>query len=154
MKYLCGLILTLVTSSYLFADDSEEVRKELKALQGKWKAVALEADGKALPKEGVPDFLFIVGADGKATGQMGKTEYQSKVTVDPKKKPKTIDNAHETGQHKGKKQFGVYKIENGKWMVCMTAPGATGGDRPKNFETKDTKYVLFTFERVKEDQGK
>jgi uncharacterized protein (TIGR03067 family) len=146
-----GVLLVLTTPLLVSAAD-EDARKEFKALQGKWKAVALEAGGKPLPKESVPDFLFIVGADGKATGKMGKIEYQAKVSVDPTKKPRTIDNVHETGAHKGKKQFGIYKVEGGKWIVCITAPGATESDRPKSFETKDTKNVVFIFEKVKEDK--
>ncbi len=151
MRRLIGVLLVMATPLLLCAGDGD-AQKELKVLEGKWKAIALEAGGKALPKEAVPDFLYIVGADGKATGQMGKVEYQAKVSVDPKKSPKTIDNVHETGQHKGKKQFGIYKIEGGKWIVCMTAPGAAESDRPKTFDTKDTPNVLFIFERVKDDK--
>ena len=149
MRRFFGVLLVLTTPLLLRAGD-DDAHKELKALQGKWKAVALEAGGKPLPKESVPDFVFIVGAEGKSTGQMGKIEYQSKVSVDPKKNPKTIDNMHETGLHKGKKQFGIYKVEGGKWIVCMTAPGAAESDRPKSFDTKDTGHVVFIFELLKD----
>jgi hypothetical protein len=77
----------------------------------------------------VPDFTFIVGADGKSIGQMPKVEYQAKVSVDPTKNPKSIDNVHETGAYKGKKQFGIYKLEGEKWIVCMTPPGAAESGR-------------------------
>ena len=150
--YRLSAVLLVLTTPLLVSAAEDDVQKELKALQGKWKAVALEAGGKPLPKEAVPDFLFIVGADGKATGQMGKVEYQAKISVDPKKDPKTIDNAHETGDQKGKKQYGIYKVDGGKWIVCMTAPGAAESDRPKTFDTKDTRNVVFTFELVKEDK--
>jgi uncharacterized protein (TIGR03067 family) len=151
MHRFLGVLLVLATPLFLIAGE-DDVRKELKALQGKWKAVALEAGGKPLPKDAVPDFVFIVGADGKSIGQMGKIEYQAKVSVDPKKDPKTIDNVHETGVSKGKKQFGIYKIEDGKWIVCMTPPGAAESNRPKSFDTKDTGNVVFIFERIKEDK--
>jgi uncharacterized protein (TIGR03067 family) len=151
MRRFFGVLLVLTTPLLLRAGD-DDAHKELKALQGKWKAVALEAGGKPLPKESVPDFTFVVGADGKATGQTGKVEYQAKVSVDPTKNPKTIDNVHETGRHKGKKQFGIYKVEGGKWIVCITAPGAAEGDRPKTFDTKDTRNVVFIFERVEGDK--
>jgi uncharacterized protein (TIGR03067 family) len=144
-----GVLLVLTTPLTLSASD-DDVHKELNALQGKWKTVALEAGGMPLPKESLPDFLFIVGADGKSTGQMGKDEYHAKVSVDPAKNPKTINNVHETGPHKGEMQFGIYKVEGGKWIVCMTAPGAAEGDRPKTFDTKNTENVLFIFERVQE----
>lgn len=134
------------------AGGDDDVRKELKALQGTWKTVGLEAGGKPLPKEAVLDFLFIVGADGKSIGKMGKVEYRANVSVDLKKDPKTIDNFHETGASKGKKQFGIYKLEGDRWTVCMTPPGAQESDRPKSFDTKDSKCVVFIFERVKEEK--
>jgi uncharacterized protein (TIGR03067 family) len=152
MRQIIWVLVVLSTPLLLIAADSDDVRKELKALAGKWKAVALEAGGKPLPKQAVPDFTFIVGADGKSIGQMPKVKYQAKVSVDPTKTPKTIDNVHETGVHKGKKQFGIYKLEGDKWIVCMTAPGAAQSDRPKSFDTKDTGNVVFIFERVKVDK--
>jgi uncharacterized protein (TIGR03067 family) len=152
MQRIICVLAVLATPLLLAASNEDDVRKEFKALQGTWKVVGLEAGGKQLPSEAIPDFTYTVGADGKATGKMGKVEYQAKVSVDPKKDPKTIDNVHETGANKGKKQFGIYKVEGGKWIVCMTAPGAAETDRPKTFDTKDTKNVVFTFERVKEDK--
>lgn len=145
-------VLVILTVPMLLALGSDDVHKELKTLEGKWRAVGLEAGGKPLPKASVPDFLFIVGADGQSTGQMGKVEYQSKVTIDVKKDPKTIDNAHETGAHQGKKQFGIYKMKGNQWIVCMTAPGAKESDRPTSFDTKDTNHVVFIFERVNDDK--
>jgi uncharacterized protein (TIGR03067 family) len=130
----------------------DDADKELAALRGRWKAVALEADGKSLPREAIPDFLFIIGTDGKSTGRMGKAEYQARVSVDPTKNPRTIDNVHETGPHKGKTQFGIYKAEDGKWVVCMTAPGAAERDRPKTFDTTGTGNAVFIFKLVKDDK--
>ncbi|MBI3411908.1 MAG: TIGR03067 domain-containing protein [Planctomycetes bacterium] len=145
-------VLCVLTTPLLLNAGNDDVRKELKALQGEWKTVGLEAGGKPFPKEAVFDFTFIVGADGKSIGRMPKSEYQSKVSVDPKKNPKTIENVHATGQHKGKMQYGIYKLEGEKWIVCMTAPGAAASDRPKSFDTKDTANVVFIFERIKEDK--
>src|SRR3954462_9347953 len=150
MRRLLGALLVLTTPILLIAGD-DDMHKELKALEGKWKVVALEAGGKPLPKEAVPDFLYIVSADGKTIGRTGKSEYQAKMSVDPTKNPRTIDNAHETGQHSGKKQFGIYKMEGGKWIVCMTAPGAAESDRPKSFDTTGTANVVFIFELVKDE---
>ena len=145
-------VLVVLAIPLLLAAGDDDVQKEVKALQGKWKAVALEAGGKALPKEAIPDFTYIIGADGKATGKMPQSEYTATMTVNPKKDPKTIDNVHESGAHKGKKQFGIYKLEGDKWTVCMTPPGAAESNRPKDFDTKDTTNVVFVFERVKADK--
>jgi uncharacterized protein (TIGR03067 family) len=88
MQRINCVLVVLATPLVLAAGG--DVGKELKALQGTWKAVALEAGGKPLPKEAVPDFLFIVGADGKSTGQMGKVSYQAKVSVDARRTPSPL----------------------------------------------------------------
>jgi len=152
MKLIIGLVCVLAIQAALFADNTNDVNKELKALEGKWKAVAMEAGGKPFPKESVPDFTFVVAANGKATGKSPQSEYEATITVDPGKSPKTIDNLHETGAQQGKKQYGIYKLEGDKWTVCMTRPGVAEGDRPKDFNTKDTANVVFVFERIKEDK--
>jgi uncharacterized protein (TIGR03067 family) len=152
MKRAIGLIFVLAVPLQMVADDAGDVQKELKALEGQWKAVGIEAGGNAFPKEQVPDFTFIVGAKGKSTAKMPQGEEQATITVDPKKNPKTIDNLHESGSTKGKKQYGIYKLEGDKWTVCMTRPGVAASDRPKDFKTKDTANVVFVFERVKEEK--
>jgi uncharacterized protein (TIGR03067 family) len=149
MHRLISLMFVLATPSLLAADSGNDVRNELKALEGKWKTVAVEANGTAFPKDAIPDFAFIIAADGKATGQSPQEEYQATITVDPKKNPKTIDNLHESGAQKGKKQYGIYKLEGDKLTVCMTRPGVAEGDRPKDFGTKDAANVVFVFERLK-----
>ena len=151
MQRIICVLIVLSTPLHLTAGD-DEVRKELKALEGKWKAVGMEAGGMAFPKERIPDFTYVVAANGKATGKMAQSEYQATMIVDPKKNPRTIDNLHETGAQKGKKQYGIYKLDGDKWTVCMTRPGVAEGDRPKDFATKDTANVVFVFERVKADK--
>jgi uncharacterized protein (TIGR03067 family) len=148
MHRIICLLVVLGSPLMLVAD--ENVQQELKALQGTWKAVAMEAGGKPLPKEATPEFTFIIGAEGKSTGKMAQGEYSTTITVDPRKTPRTMDNLHESGGFQGKKQYGVYKLEGDKLTVCMTAPGRMETDRPKDFNTKDTPHVVFVFERLKE----
>lgn len=145
-------ILVVLTSPLFLAADADEVQKELKSLQGKWKVVGMEVAGRRLAKDEVPDFTFVVSADGKAAGQTPEGEFCFTMTVNPKKNPKTIDNLHESGKEKGKRQYGIYKLEGDKFTVCMTVAGAKADDRPKDFNTKDSTNVIFVNERVKEDK--
>jgi len=144
--------VVLLIPLLLAADKGDDVRKELAALQGTWKTVAVEAGGKPFPKDSVPAFTFVIGADGKSKGQSPGKEYQAKITVNPQKKPKTMDNLHESGDQKGKTQYGIYKLDGDRLTVCMTPPGGAEGDRPKDFMTKDTANVVFIFERGKKDK--
>jgi uncharacterized protein (TIGR03067 family) len=150
-RIICVLVV-LAAPRLLAADSDDDVRKELKALQGNWKAVAVEAGGKAFPKDAIPDFTFVISADGKSTGKMPQSEYSATITVNPTKDPKTIDNLHESGDQKGKKQYGIYKLEGDKLTVCMTPPGSAEADRPKDFTTKDTRNVVFIFERTRKEK--
>ena len=150
MKPILGLLFVLAVPVALLADNATDMRKEIKALEGTWKAVSMEAGGRSFPKESVPDFTYTVDANGKATGKSAQGEYQAAMTVDPGKKPKTIDNQHETGTQKGKMQYGIYNLEGDKWTVCMARPGVPEAERPKEFNTKDTANVMFVFERLKE----
>lgn len=143
-------VMLVLSNSFLAADD--DAQKELKALQGKWKTIALEEAGNPTPKESVPNYTMHIGADGKSTGKLPEAEFHFTFTVDPKKNPKTIDIVHETGDKKDKKQYGIYKLEGDKWTVCSTPPGSAESDRPKDFTTKDTSNVIFVFERIKEDK--
>ena len=61
MQRIFCVLVVLISPLLLIAGD-DDARKELKALEGKWKTVGLEAGGKPLPKEAVIDFTFIVGA--------------------------------------------------------------------------------------------
>ena len=149
-RIICVLIV--LTTPLLLAAGADDVRKELKALEGKWKTVAGEAAGKPFPKDGIPAFTFVIAADGKATGKTPQDDLSFTITVNRKKNPKTIDNLHESGDQKGKRQYGIYKLEGDKFTVCMTPPSNAEGNRPKDFTTKDTSNVVFVFERVKEDK--
>ena len=152
MQRFISVLIVLTTPLLTAAGTDDDVRKELEALKGKWKTVGGEIAGNPISKDDVPPFTFIAAADGKATGQMEDSEFQFTMTVNPKKSPKTIDNLHESGDEKGKKQYGIYKLEGDKFTVCITHAGGTEGDRPKEFTTKDSTNVLFVFERVKEDK--
>jgi uncharacterized protein (TIGR03067 family) len=137
----------------LVASGDEDVRKELQALQGKWKAAAIEVAGKSLPKGSFPAFTWVIHDDGKTTARMPAGDFPVAIAVDPKKSPKTFVNLHlGNGEYKGKKQYGIYKLEGDHLTVCQAPPGAPEGDRPTDFTTKDTTNVVTVFERVKEDK--
>lgn len=153
MERLIGLAMLLVVplAAAGAAAGDDAVRAELKALEGTWKAVSMEAGGTPLPMEGMPPFTFIVAADGKCIARTPQGDEQATMSVDPAKDPKTIDNLHQSGTTKGKTQYGIYRLEGDTWTVCMTPPGVRAADRPTSFATKDTSNVVFVFRRATPD---
>ncbi len=150
MPRLISVLLIAFAPALLAARGEDDAAKDLKAMQGKWKTVGLEESGTMIPKDQIPEFIVTIAADGKGTGSLMGVEFEFTMTLDPKKTPKTLTVEHTSGPEKGKKQYGVYKLEGDKWSVCITNPGAAETDRPKDFTTKGTGNALFVFERMKE----
>src|SRR5258708_6281497 len=72
-------------SAIALTDDAKDkaIKDELAALQGKWKVVAVEGDGKPIDKIEKPTFTFM---DGKMSGFGPEMTF----TIDPTQKPKHI----------------------------------------------------------------
>jgi uncharacterized protein (TIGR03067 family) len=131
------------------------VKKELKALEGKWKVVAVAAGGMELPIDKLPGITFVLRSDGTATAQLlegDEGEMKLSVVLDLTKKPKRMVITHESGSEEGKKQYAIYEVVGDKLTIFATRPGAPEEDRPADFSAKDAKARLMVFERVKVDK--
>lgn len=112
---------------------SDEVKKEMAKLEGTWFMVSGEIDAQAMPDSYV--------ANGKRVSENGVTTVtfngqlfmKAKYTVDPAKKPKTIDYVMTDGPTKSKTQLGIYEIDGDRVKFCFASPGK---DRPTEFATK------------------
>jgi uncharacterized protein (TIGR03067 family) len=102
-------------------------------LEGTWMATGGIADGKKLSAEVVEKtMLTIVIKDGKySLNVQGKEIETGSYKADPSKKPPTLDISIETGEDKGKKQLGIYKLDADNLTVAIASAGK---DRPKNLE--------------------
>jgi uncharacterized protein (TIGR03067 family) len=134
MKRLFGALLLAGASLALGADDKKDdaVKDELAKLEGTWTLVSSEQDGmKADPD--VAKKLKLVVKDGKWTVYVGdKVSTEAKFTIDPTKKPKTIDMTGTMGGDKGKKYLAIYDLDGDDLKLCI-------GDtktRPKVFDGK------------------
>jgi uncharacterized protein (TIGR03067 family) len=116
------------------ADDKKEAaNEELKKFAGTWEMVSLEIDGKPVPAKDVKDITLVVKGD-KATFLKGDKETAGTTfSVDPTKKPKTMDATWTSGPNKGKKDLSIYELDGDNLKVCSTA----GEQRPKKFSAKE-----------------
>ena len=83
--------LAAVTISPAWAAENEAAKKDLAALQGEWSMVSGSADGQPMPDEMLKQMKRICKGDETTTTMAGQLFIKAKITLDPSKKPKTID---------------------------------------------------------------
>lgn len=113
---------------------ADDVKKEMALLEGDWSMVSGEASGQSMPAEMVKSGKR-VAKDGETAITFGeKVYFKARYTIDPAKKPKTIDYAMTEGPTKGKTHLGIYELDGDKVKFCFAAPGK---DRPTEFTAKE-----------------
>ncbi|HEV3145655.1 MAG TPA: TIGR03067 domain-containing protein [Gemmataceae bacterium] len=135
----------------------DQVKAELKKLEGTWQMVTEERDGVSRK---VPDRWFIKG--NRYTVSLNGTDFKAQVeyqiTIDPTKKPKQIETAMEMKDIVTKKPYlgtpliGIYEINGDTLRICYEFYNhrEVPRGRPDSFAApKGSNTLLYTFKRVK-----
>jgi uncharacterized protein (TIGR03067 family) len=125
--------LAILQISQARAEDTKATKKDMGQLQGEWSMVSGVADGYSIPDTMLPNSRRICKGDEITATVGGQLMMKSKITIDPSKKPKTIDYQVIEGPTKGKKHLGIYELEGNTFKSCFGAPGA---ERPTDFTSK------------------
>ena len=131
-----ALLIALVAvgcSGPALAAENPPVTNDLAQLQGTWTMVSGSADGQAMPDEMLKQMKRVCKGDETTTTTGGQVFMKAKITIDPSKRPKTIDYEMIEGFTKGKKQLGIYEVDGDTFKSCF---GAAGADRPKDFTSR------------------
>src|SRR5262249_18555987 len=144
-------LLVLVAGLMLAADaKKDDAKKDKEALQGTWRPVSSEAEGKDQTEEAKKHTLTFEG-DNFTVKEGDEVRIKGTFKIDPTMKPKTIDMTVTEGRRdedKGKELHGIYEMDKESLKWCTSEPG--GKDRPKEFATKEgTKGMLVTFKKEK-----
>jgi uncharacterized protein (TIGR03067 family) len=105
--------------------------KEYAKFEGSWRVVALEVEGMKLPEEMIKESRLII--KGKEFTMRDKFTYRGTFTIDPAKKPKTMDLKFTEGPEKGNTSYAIYELTGDDLKLCLTV---TGKNRPKEFAAK------------------
>ncbi|WP_439625970.1 TIGR03067 domain-containing protein [Gemmata sp.] len=147
MRTLALASLILVTSGFLAA---QKEPTDAERLQGEWEVITLEQEGNDLAdfvKKKTPAFAF----EGTAyTFKLeGLRAEAGEFKLDPKAKVPAVDCKITAGEHKGKTQLGIYRLDGDALTICFAEEGAE--KRPTAFKTVDDgpEYVMFTLKRKK-----
>lgn len=128
---LIGLLAIILSPAW--AADNEGVKKDLAQLQGEWSMVSGSAEGQPMPDELRKQMKRVCKGDEATTTMGGQMFIKAKITIDPSKKPKTIDYQMTDGFTKGKRQLGIYEVDGDTFKSCFSKPGAA---RPADFTSK------------------
>jgi uncharacterized protein (TIGR03067 family) len=132
-KIRIALMIALAAISSVWADENEAIKKDLALLQGEWSMVSGSADGQPMPEEMRKQMKRVCKGDETTTTMAGRPFIKAKISIDPSKKPKTIDYDMSDGVTKGKKQLGIYEVDGDTFKSCFAKPGA---ERPTDFTSK------------------
>jgi len=118
--------------------------EELERLQGSWKVVTLEVEGREVPAGFFGGAKIVVDGEKFSTVGMG-ADYGGRITVDVVSEPKRFDVLFNEGPHAGMASLGIYELNGSKWKICL---GFAGKERPKEFATTaGSGHALETLER-------
>ena len=144
MKLLTS-VFVVYSLGFLGAD---EPKNEASKIKGKWSIVSMSQGGNALPAEAFNDHKCTFEDKKYSIIVNGEVAEEGEYSFDDSKSPKTIDLDLKKGQDEGKKQVGIFKIEDDKMTVVLGVPGST--ERPTSFKVEAGSSVLeAVFERVK-----
>jgi uncharacterized protein (TIGR03067 family) len=142
------LLLVLMVGLLGGADEPKDdaVKKDLKALQGNWTVVSIEVNGTKVPDD------RIGGRNAAFKGdQYSIHDFRLTVTLDPTKKPKTIDMVGKDGNGKPLSMVGIYDVDGDMLKICFAKPNTKV--RPVQFETRpQTGESLIVYKRSPEKQ--
>lgn len=130
-------------------DDAKEraIKEEMKKLEGTWRLVATEVDGKE-KEAGKAYDVFLIFANGKCSLRtvMGDKEKTREVefTIGPTKSPRWL----ETEGPDLKSRPGIYELKDD--TLRLSVQTQRDGKRPTELKTKEGgNEVLSTYKRVK-----
>src|SRR5262245_32947253 len=139
-----GAVVLLAGALVVAGGRDDLVKRELARLQGTWQTVSVEIDGESLGPGVMKDRMtikgnaFVLVTHGSSTGGF--------LTIDPTKRPRTIDTETRLGDNKGTKAVGIYVIEDDTLKVCY-AP--VPQPRPTEFKTTPKSMrALVIYKRV------
>jgi uncharacterized protein (TIGR03067 family) len=123
--------------------DGEKAKKELADLQGIWRLIGFEVDGKEAFLQEHKQIRWVIKGDKVLYGG----DVLAKLTLDPVANPKCLD----LGLVKSKRiHEGIYKLDKDRLKICVGMMTEGVKERPLKFGSEDIeKYRTLLFERDK-----
>jgi uncharacterized protein (TIGR03067 family) len=144
-----GVLLAAITTLAVAGDAKDAaIKKDRKQIEGTWRVVALEVDGNKSTEQDVKKLTVVNGSNGTwSLRSEDKEMNKGTSTIDPTKKPKSIDFTITEGDGMGDQHLGIYELGEKTRKLCF---GSAGRKRPTEFSSAPgSGHILVTFERDK-----
>ena len=141
---ICVALIT--ATSWCFAVDPMAEEEELARLAGTWRIVSYEKNGEEATAAQLAEFptVTFTGKDYKWSNDVRNGKIAS---IDPTKKPKTIDYLITDSEDKGKTELAIYELDGDTFKDCLAEIGAA---RPTEFSARrGTGNTLIIYKRVR-----
>ncbi len=122
---------------------ADKVNKGLKELEGTYKLVHAERDGKSAEKALIETVTIVIRGDEFTLAFSPDDKKVAKIQVTPDAKPSTIDLTPQDGPEKGKTFPGIYKLEKD----ILTLAFSEKGERPREFKS-DNEVMLLQMQKT------
>jgi RNA polymerase sigma-70 factor (ECF subfamily) len=136
----------------LVARADDPAPDDAKLLEGEWRGVEIEVNGKKVADDEVKDLRMTFKGDDMTvrSASGGGGVRKKKFKRDPGKSPKAIDITSLDGQEKGQTAACIYSLEDGRLRICMPyGPTKDPGERPTEFKTgAGDGMMIFFLDRV------
>lgn len=136
------LALTLL----LVAGGPTDAKKELAAMDGKWKPIAMQTGDTKFTKDQMKAIELVI-EDGKYLVTANGEKDKGTLKIDTKPEVKTMDIVGTDGPNKGKTFPAIYELDGDKLKICYALEGTK---RPTEFKSTGAKTLLVTYEKVKD----
>jgi uncharacterized protein (TIGR03067 family) len=117
-------------------------------LQGTWKLVGGEMDGKAMTEDQLKTGKLVIRGNQYTITLPGKDTLTGTEILNSAKSPKTINITDDSGPYAGKTLFGIYELNGDEFRVAFAPHDKS---RPTEFKTKpDSGCWIHVWNRVKQ----
>lgn len=148
-----SFLLTACAAFHAVADESleEAIEKDRQWIRGTWRAIEIVVDGNKLDKAASQDFTVINKPQGDwVLFNKGKEIAKGTSTIDPTRKPKTLD-FESSENDKNQLYLAIYEYGETTRKMCFSKPGDA---RPIDFTAPaGSERIVVTFERRKGEKS-
>jgi uncharacterized protein (TIGR03067 family) len=122
-------VLMILSTTLCWAADAKEeaVKKEMDRLQGTWKILKSSKEGRAKSEEELKRMQVVIAGDKLTVKESTGGETTTPFTIDPGKKPPTIDITLEKSKPT---IYGIYELDKDTLKICFSL---VGNKRPDKF---------------------